>query len=197
MTRVLAILALITSAIALAVSVAPYLRTDVAATDMAAVEEIVALTETAPPAAGIDVDAIAVPEVAHKIVYHADYSDPRRFSSMLTSINNMVTTYQNELDDYDVRIVFNAHGIRFVTDDKLDKTPFAEDKVLAERRVDISNRLRSLQEVQGVKLELCELTRAAIGLDPARLYPGVERVPSGVVRVAELQADGFAYMKVE
>ncbi len=31
---------------------------------------------------------------------------------MLTSVNNMVTHYQNELVEYDVRIVFVAHGIR-------------------------------------------------------------------------------------
>ena len=32
-----------------------------------------------------------------KVVYHADFADPRRFSAMLTSINNMVTTYQSDL----------------------------------------------------------------------------------------------------
>src|SRR5690554_6502767 len=73
-----------------------------------------------------------------KVVYHADFSDPRRFSSMLTSINNMVTHYNNELMDYDVRIVFVAHGIRFVTDDKLADTPLAEDADLAERRSNLS-----------------------------------------------------------
>ncbi|NOR40958.1 MAG: hypothetical protein GQ537_07095, partial [Gammaproteobacteria bacterium] len=52
-----------------------------------------------------------------KVVYHADFADPRRYSAMLTSINNMVTHYQNELIDYDVRIVFVSHGIRFLTDD--------------------------------------------------------------------------------
>ena len=69
-----------------------------------------------------------------KVVYHADFADPRRFSAMLTSINNMITYYQDELVEYDVRIVFNAHGIRYVTDDKLANTPFAEDAALAERR---------------------------------------------------------------
>jgi len=53
-----------------------------------------------------------------KVVYHADFSDPRRFSAMLTSIYNMVNYYENEMIEYDVRIVFVAHGIRFVTDDK-------------------------------------------------------------------------------
>ena len=134
---------------------------------------------------------------AAKVVYHADFADPRRFSAMLTSINNMVTYYQNELIDYDVRIVFVAHGIRFVTDDKLIGTPFAEDDPMAERRANNAGRLESLRSVQGVKLELCDITRGQINLDAAKLYEGVESVPSGVVRIAELQGEGFAYLKIE
>lgn len=132
-----------------------------------------------------------------RVVYHADYSDPRRFSGMLTSINNMVTHYNNELMDYDVRIVFVAHGIRFVTDDKLADTPFAEDAELAERRSNLTGRLQSLQQVHGVKLELCDITRSEINLAKDKLYEGVELVPSGVVRIAELQSEGFAYIKIE
>jgi intracellular sulfur oxidation DsrE/DsrF family protein len=134
---------------------------------------------------------------AVKVVYHADFSDPRRFSAMLTSINNMVTFYQDELVDYDVRVVFVAHGIRFLTDDKLADTPFASDDALEERRSNIKGRLSSLNTVQGVKLELCDITRAQIKLSEEKLYTGVTSVPSGVVRLAELQHQGFAYIKVE
>lgn len=133
-----------------------------------------------------------------KVVYHADFSDPRRFSAMLTSINNMVMQYQNELLDYDVRIVFVAHGLRFVTDDPLVGTPFEEDEEMAERRENNASRLKALQQVQGVKLEVCDITRGQIGLDQGKLYEGVSLVTSGVVRIAELQqSEGFAYIKVE
>lgn len=132
-----------------------------------------------------------------QVVYHADFADPRRFSAMLTSINNMVTHYQNELVDYDVRIVFVAHGLRFLTDDKLADTPFAEDDEMAERRENNASRLDALRTVQGVKLELCDITRGQIGLDADKLYEGVTIVPSGVVRIAELQRQGFAYIKIE
>lgn len=132
-----------------------------------------------------------------KVVYHADFADPRRFSAMITSINNMVTTYQNDLVDYDVRIVFVSYGIRFLTKDKLKGTPFAEDKALAERRPDLLTRLGGLQNVQGVKLELCDITRKAISLDKKKLIPNVTLVTSGVVQIAKLQSQGFAYLKVE
>jgi hypothetical protein len=132
-----------------------------------------------------------------RVVYHADFADPRRFSAMLTSINNMVTFYNNELIDYDVRIVFVSHGIRFLTDDRLENTPFAADAALEERRSNLKGRLTTLNKVHGVKLELCGITRTEIGLPEDALYEGVELVPSGVVRLAELQARGFSYIKIE
>jgi len=136
-------------------------------------------------------------ETVEKVVYHADFADPRRFSAMLTSINNMVTVYQQDLKEYDVRIVFVSHGIRFVTSDPLRGTPFAEDAALKARKKELLERLKGLNDTQGVKLELCEITREAARLDPEKLLSGVVRVPSGVVRLAELQRQGFAYIKVE
>jgi hypothetical protein len=93
--------------------------------------------------------------------------------------------------------VLVSHGIRFLTDDPLRGTMFAEDAVLKERRQDLKARLQSLQETQGVKLELCNITREAINLDEAKLLTGVELVQSGVVRLAELQHQGYAYLKIE
>ena len=151
----------------------------------------------APALTPAPVPAPARAEPVAKVVYHADFADPRRFSAMLTSINNMVTTYQHDLADYDVRIVFVAYGIRFVTADALKGTPFAEDAALKARRKDLLERLGSLQNAQGVKLELCGITREQTRLDPEKLIPGVELVPSGVVRIAELQHQGFAYIKIE
>ena len=132
-----------------------------------------------------------------KVVYHADFSDPRRFSAMLTSVNNMMNYYENELVEADVRIVFVAHGIRFLTDDKLEKTPFAADAALDERRENLKGRLLSLADARGVKLELCDITRSQIGLAEEAVYPNVSLVPSGVVQIADLQREGFAYIKIE
>lgn len=132
-----------------------------------------------------------------RVVYHADFSDPRRFSAMITSINNMVSHYTSELIDYDVRIVFVAHGIRFLTDDNLDGTPFKADHELEKNRDNIKGRLATLSQVHDVKLELCNITRSQISLDESKLYENVESVPSGVVRIAELQNEGFAYIKIE
>jgi len=132
-----------------------------------------------------------------KVVYHADFADPRRFSAMLTNINNMVSVYQSQLADYDIRIVFVSYGIRFVTRDPLKGTPFAEDAALKERRENLLGRLQTLHDTFDVKLELCGITREQVGLDEKKLIPGVRIVPSGVARIVELERQGFAYLKIE
>ncbi|OGI48762.1 MAG: hypothetical protein A3E57_04390 [Candidatus Muproteobacteria bacterium RIFCSPHIGHO2_12_FULL_60_33] len=132
-----------------------------------------------------------------KVVWHVDFSDPRRLSAMIQNVNNMVTTYQNKLEDYDIRLVFLAGGIRFVTQDPLKGTPFAEDPEYKKRRAELIQRLQQLREMHDVKLELCEITREALNLAKEKIIPGVTPVRSGVVRIAELQHQGFAYLKIE
>jgi len=136
-------------------------------------------------------------EAMPKVVWHVDFAEARRLSAMIQNVNNMVTTYQSNLEDYDVRIVFLAGGIRFVTEDALVNTPFAEDAEFRGARPGLIQRLKQLRDLHQVKLEYCELTIDAIGLPKQRIIPGVAGVRSGVVRIAELQAKGFAYLKVE
>ena len=159
---------------------------------------------TAAPAAALGGLALAsrgaaaqANEATPKVVWHVDFSEPRRFSAMIQNVNNMVVTYQNELVDYDVRIVFLAGGIRFVTEDALANTPFAEDEAFRSARQTLLQRLLQLRDLHKVKLEYCEITIEAIGLPKQRIVPGVAVVRSGVVRIAELQSKGYAYMKVE
>lgn len=141
--------------------------------------------------------AQAAAEPVAKVVWHVDFTEPRRLSAMIQNVNNMVTTYAGNLEDYDVRIVFVAGGIRFVTTDPLEGTPFAEDDAYREARPDLIVRLQQLRTLHGVKLELCEITREALQLPKDRVIEGVAPVRSGVVRIAELQSKGFAYLKVE
>lgn len=132
----------------------------------------------------------------HKVVYHVDFSDPTRYSATITSINNMIDAYEQELSDYDLRIVFVAGGARFVTDDKLSKTPFAEDKDFAKRRDELKGRLATLRDSRNVKLFVCGNTAKEFGID-SKLYKGVNVVTSGVVEVAALQEQGFSYLKIQ
>jgi len=135
-------------------------------------------------------------EVA-KVVYHVDFDDPKRLSALIQNVFNMTTTYENEFVEYDIRIVFLSKGIRFLTRDNLKGTPFAADKKFLSMREDLITRLKSLNTIRDIKLSLCNITRELIRLDEDDLIPGVELVTSGVVEIAKLQSQGFAYLKVE
>ncbi|HKJ72050.1 MAG TPA: DsrE family protein [Gammaproteobacteria bacterium] len=132
-----------------------------------------------------------------KVVYHVDYQGVRRFSAQLTSIYNMVHHYRNMLADYDVRIVANSYGVRFFTDDNLEGTPFEAGKHLKEERDNLKGRIRSLMDTYDVKVDICNITRKQLDLSEDAFYKGVTFVDSGVVEVAKLQQQGFAYIKAE
>jgi len=138
--------------------------------------------------------ALAAPA---KVVYHVDFNDVTRYSATLTSINNILAAYENELRDYEVSIVFVGHGIRFVTDDPLKGTPYVTNADLDKRRAELKGRLEALVKVRNVKALLCDKTRDEIALDKAKIYSVVTLTPSGVATIADLQMQGAAYLKIQ
>ena len=138
--------------------------------------------------------ALAAPA---KVVYHVDFNDVTRYSATLTSINNILAAYENELRDYEVSIVFVGHGIRFVTDDLLKATPYVTNADLDKRRAELKGRLEALVKVRNVKALLCDKTRDEIGLDKSKIYSVVSLTPSGVATIADLQMQSAAYLKIQ
>lgn len=132
-----------------------------------------------------------------KVVYHVDFKDPTRYSATLTSINNIMNFYENELMEPEIHLVFVGFGLRFTTDDALKGTPYEHDKKLLDRRDELKGRLDALMNVRGVKVHLCDKTRDEVGLDPEKVYKGIELTTSGVAKIAILQSEGFAYLKVQ
>jgi hypothetical protein len=132
-----------------------------------------------------------------KVVYHVDFKDPTRYSATLTSINNILNFYESELMEAEVHLVFVGYGLRFTTDDALKGTAYEADEQLIERRDELKGRLQSLITVRGVKVELCDKTRDEVGLAQSKVYKGIQFVPSGVAKIAILQSEGFAYLKIQ
>ncbi|MFP4559839.1 MAG: DsrE family protein [Thiohalorhabdus sp.] len=132
-----------------------------------------------------------------KVVYHVDYPGVRRFSGQLTSTYNMVQHYENQLVDSDVRIVANSFGVRYFTDDPLEDTPFEAGEDLKEEREELRDRIKSMMSTYDVEVAICDITREQLGLSKDDFYEGVTFVDSGVVEVARLQQEGFAYIKAE
>jgi len=132
-----------------------------------------------------------------KVVYHVDFKDPTRYSATLTSINNIMNFYENELMEAEVHLVFVGYGLRFTTDDALKGTPYEHGAALLERRDEFKGRLDALMNVRGVKVHLCDKTRDEVGLPKDKVYKGIQFAPSGVAKIAILQSEGFAYLKIQ
>lgn len=132
-----------------------------------------------------------------KVVYHVDFKDPTRYSATLTSINNIMNFYESELMEADVHLVFVGYGLRFTTDDNLKGTPYEADKALLKRRAELKGRLDALINVRGVKVHLCDKTRNEVGLAKDKVYQGITLTPSGVAKIAILQSEGYAYLKIQ
>lgn len=139
----------------------------------------------------------ALADDTQRVVYHVDFPDPTRYSATLTSINNLINDAEQKLLPWDVHLVLVGHGIRFATDDPLEGTAFAADEALNERRGELKGRLQSLIEMRDVKVHLCDVTRKETGLPEDQLYEGVGLVGSGVAKIADLQRDGYAYLKIQ
>ena len=131
-----------------------------------------------------------------KAVFHVDFADPNRYSLTLTSINNLINDAENDLRDWDVHLVFVGLGMRFIAEGDVSGTPYAEDEELAEMRSNLNGRLRNLMDNRGLQVSLCEITRNEVDIADDEFFDGVEFVRSGVGYIADLQADGYAYLKI-
>jgi uncharacterized protein len=125
-------------------------------------------------------------------LYHCDFGDPRRFSQMLQNMLNHYSAY--EFDSFKLKLVVVAHGqgLKFFLDD-LSGTLWEKDTIDPE----IYKRFVGLTKY-GVEAYLCQITYKRLQIDPAKTRKDafLKFVPSGVATVAELQAKGFAYLKV-
>lgn len=132
-----------------------------------------------------------------KVVFHVDFKNPTRYSATLTAINNILNYYDSQLMDADVQLVFVGYGLRFTTDDDLKGTPYVADKALNARRAELKGRLNALMKVRGVKVWLCDKTRSDVHVPKSKIYPGIKMTPSGVAKIAILQSEGYAYLKIQ
>jgi hypothetical protein len=145
----------------------------------------------------MSVGAHAAADPAAKVVYHVDFKDATRYSATLTSINNIINYYESELMEADVHLVFVGFGLRFTTDDPLKGTPYAADQDLLSRQAELKGRLDALIKTRDVKVHLCDKTREEVNLAQSAVYPNIEFTPSGVAKIAILQSQGYAYLKVQ
>ena len=116
-----------------------------------------------------------------KVVYHID--------NAATQATKGLRNIRNHLDvapDTTIVVVTHAEGIDFLMEGARDaKNPDIDYGALV-----------SALKARGVRFEICEITLRNRNLKKDQFTMDAEFTPSGVVRVARLQArEGYAYLK--
>lgn len=114
---------------------------------------------------------------AIKVIYHINDSQGQALSA-LRSMRN----HKAHAPDTTITVVAHADGIDFLTNDYAD--------------ADTVGPLIAGLAAQGVNFEVCEITMDRLGLDYDDFLLEADFTPSGVARIAELQAkENYAYIK--
>jgi len=116
-----------------------------------------------------------------KVVYHIDHS-ANQATKGLRNIRN----HLDVAPDTKVVVVTHAEGVDFLMEGAKDK---------ANPNIDYASLVSALV-ARGVVFEICEITLKNRNLDKKLFVMDAVFTPSGVVRIARLQArEGFAYLK--
>lgn len=119
----------------------------------------------------------------HRLAIHVDENDAGRLNLALNNATNVTQYYSGKGEEVEVEIVAYGPGLHML---RADTSPVKE-------------RIKSFGEsMPNVSFAACENTRGhmkkAEGHD-IPLLPQAKSVPSGVVRLMELQEQGWSYLR--
>ena len=121
--------------------------------------------------------------IVHKVAVHVNENDPAVMNIALNNVQNLTNYYHSKGDTVEVEVVTYGPGLSMLID---GKSPVADRIATMSLEMDnlsfaaCGNTHRKMSAKKGEDIAL---------LDEANM------VPSGVVRLIELQEDGFAYVK--
>ena len=121
--------------------------------------------------------------VAHKVAIHVDQNDPQVMNMALNNAANVASYYESQGDTVSIEMVTYGPGLNMLI---ADKSPVAQ-------------RISTMSlEMDNISFAACANTMAGMkkktGHDVV-LLSEAKIVPSGVVRLIELQEVGYAYVR--
>jgi intracellular sulfur oxidation DsrE/DsrF family protein len=120
---------------------------------------------------------------SHKVAIHVDDSDPQRINLALNNVENIQKHYAAKGEKVEIEVVTYGPGLVML---RADTSP-AKDRVAA-----------MTLEYPGLRFSACENTRTGMSKREGKDVPLVKEaksVPSGVIRLIELQEQGWSYLR--
>ena len=119
----------------------------------------------------------------HKIAFHVDESDPKVMNLALNNLQNVSNYYAGKGEKVIIELV--AYGPRM--------------KMFVKGKSPVEDRISTMSmSIDGLKFSACGNTHHKMSEKAGRdvaLIDGVGMAPSGVVRLVELQEQGYAYVR--
>lgn len=122
-------------------------------------------------------------EQVHKIAIHVDEDDPKRMNLALNNVQNVKAYYDSVGEQVEIEVVAYGPGLHMF---RADTSPVKE-------------RISAMSlEIEGLTFSACANTQAGMSKKEGKeieLISESRMVPSGVIRLVELQEEGFAYIR--
>jgi uncharacterized protein len=128
---------------------------------------------------------LAAENKTHRIAIQVDQNDPQIMNLVLNNATNVIEHYRGKGEDVDVEIVAYGPGLHML---RSDTSPVQE-------RI---KRLKEMVFPGKIQLSACNHTRQGMEKSEGHaipIMPEATVVPSGVVRLMELQEQGWSYVR--
>jgi uncharacterized protein len=121
----------------------------------------------------------------HRVAIQVDQNDPQLMNLALNNATNVIEYYRSKNEDVDVDIVTYGPGLHML---RADTSP-------------VQDRLKRLKEMAfpgKIQFSACNNTKQGMEKTEGHaisIVPDATIVPSGVVRLMELQEQGWSYLR--
>jgi uncharacterized protein len=121
----------------------------------------------------------------HRIAIHVDQNDPQVMNMALNNATNVIEYYRARNEDVEIDVVAYGPGLHML---RADTSP-------------VQDRIKHLKEIASpgkIQFSACNNTKQ--GMEKAEghaisILPDASIVPSGVIRLMELQEQGWSYVR--
>jgi intracellular sulfur oxidation DsrE/DsrF family protein len=121
----------------------------------------------------------------HRLAIHVDQNDPAVMNLALNNATNVIEYYRGKGETVDVELVTYGPGLNMLRDD----TSPVKDRI---------KHIKDLAFPGKIQFSACENTRKGMEKKeghPIPIMSDATPVPSGVVRLMQLQEEGWSYLR--
>src|SRR4051794_26196470 len=121
----------------------------------------------------------------HRVSIQVDQNDPAIMNLALNNATNIMETYKEKGEEVEIELVTYGPGLNMFRD---DSSP-------------VKDRLKQIAQLSfpsKIKFSACNITKQGMEKregHPITIVPEASLVPSGAVRLLELQESGWSYLK--